>query len=100
LNIAMSRSSKDRETNERILEIEVRGKRGVGYCQEYAERGSTLRLRKRNNAHRTSVEMIEKFCASHIKNQLSTADINVKRVPRRTKLTPRRKCPRRQSHRI
>jgi len=72
----------------------------VGYCQEYAERDSTLRLRKRNNAHRTSVEMIEKFYASHIKNQLTAADINVKRVPRRTKLTPRRKCPRRQSHRI
>ena len=53
-----------------------------GYCQKYAERGSTLRLRERNNTHRTSVEMIEKFCASHIKNQLSTAAINVKRLPK------------------
>jgi hypothetical protein len=26
--------------------------------------------------------MIEKFCASHIKNQLSTAAINVKRLPK------------------
>jgi hypothetical protein len=31
---------------------------------------------------RTSVEMIEKFYASHIKNQLSAAAINVKRPPR------------------
>lgn len=33
---------------------------------------------------RTSVEMIEKFYASHIKNQLSAAAINVKRLPKIT----------------
>jgi integrase len=133
---------KDRETDERILEIEVRGKRGVGYCKSMPSAVAPfLRLRKRNKAQptdrifpndqhvlfnnileeeglkfdregqrrtayslrhtyiclrlmegadiyqiakncRTSVEMIEKFYASHIKNQLSAAAINVKRPPR------------------
>lgn len=132
----------DRETDERILEIEVRGKRGVGYCKSMPSAVAPfLRLRKRNKAKptdkifandqhvlfnsileeqelkfdregqrrtayslrhtyiclrlmegadiyqvakncRTSVEMIEKFYASHIKNQLSAAAINVKRIPR------------------
>jgi integrase len=133
---------KDRETGERILEIEVRGKRGVGYCKSMPSAVAPfLRLRKRNKGQptdlifpndqhvlfnnileeeelkfdregqrrtayslrhtyiclrlmegadiyqiakncRTSVEMIEKFYASHIKNQLSAAAINVKRPPR------------------
>ncbi|MET4804290.1 site-specific integrase [Bradyrhizobium sp. LB11.1] len=132
----------DRETDERILEIEVRGKRGVGYCKSMPSAVAPFfRLRKRNKAQptdrifpndqhvlfnnileeeelkfdregqrrtayslrhtyiclrlmegadiyqvakncRTSVEMIEKFYASHIKNQLSAAAINVKRLPR------------------
>ncbi|MCP6770047.1 hypothetical protein NL529_34880, partial [Klebsiella pneumoniae] len=37
---------------------------------------------------RTSVEMIEKFYASHIKNQLSAAAINVKRPPRNVESKP------------
>jgi len=133
---------KDRETDERILEIEVRGKRGVGYCKSMPSAVAPfLRLRKRNKAQptdlifpndqhvlfnnileeeelkvdregqrrtayslrhtyiclrlmegadiyqvakncRTSVEMIEKFYASHIKNQLSAAAINVRRFPK------------------
>ena len=132
----------DRETKQRILEIEVRGKRGVGYCKSMPSAVAPfLRLRKRNKPKptdrlfpsyqhelfntildeeglkfdregqrraayslrhtyiclrhmegadiyqiakncRTSVEMIEKFYASHIKNQLSAAAINVKRPPR------------------
>jgi integrase len=132
----------DRETGERILEIEVRGKRGVGYCKSMPSAVAPfVRLRKRNKARptdlifpndqhelfnrileeenlkldrdgqrrtayslrhtyiclrlmegadiyqiakncRTSVEMIEKYYASHIKNQLSAAAINVKRPPR------------------
>jgi integrase len=134
----------DEATSERILEIEVRGKRGVGYCKSMT--GAVLpfeRLRKRNNPQpqdrifgktqrelfntilgelnlkfdrdgnrrtayslrhtyicmrlmegadiyqiakncRTSVEMIEKFYASHIKNTLDAAAINV-RKPKRPK---------------
>jgi len=134
----------DEATGERILEIEVRGKRGVGYCKSMT--GAVLpfeRVRKRNNAQpkdyvfgktqrellnaildeldlkfdregnrrtayslrhtyicmrlmegadiyqiakncRTSVEMIEKFYASHIKNTLDAAAINV-RKPKLTK---------------
>jgi hypothetical protein len=34
---------------------------------------------------RTSVEMIEKFCASHIKNTLDAAAINVRKAPRTRK---------------
>jgi integrase len=129
----------DEATGERILEIEVRGKRGVGYCKSVT--GAVLpfeRLRKRNKPQptdkifgdtprdqinavldelklkfdrdgnrrtayslrhtyicmrlmegadiyqiakncRTSVEMIEIFYASHIKNTLDAAAINVRR---------------------
>jgi integrase len=135
----------DEATNERILEIEVRGKRGVGYCKSMG--GAVLpfqRLRKRNNPQpsdlifgkvqrellnaildeldlkrdregnlrtayslrhtyicmrlmegadiyqiakncRTSVEMIEKFYASHIKNTLDAAAINVRKKPKTRK---------------
>jgi integrase len=129
----------DEATGERILEIEVRGKRGVGYCKSMP--GAVLpfqRLKKRSggkpdelvfpyNPHkllnrvltqeglkrdrddqartayslrhtyiclrlmegadiyqiakncRTSVEMIEKYYASHLKNTLDAAAINVQR---------------------
>jgi integrase len=129
----------DEATGERILEIEVRGKRGVGYCKSMT--GAVMpfeRLRKRNKPKetdtifgptncdllnailtelnlkfdrdgnrrtayslrhtyicmrlmegadiyqvakncRTSVEMIETFYASHIKNTLDAAAINVRR---------------------
>ena len=129
----------DEATGERILEIEVRGKRGVGYCKSTT--GAVVpfgRLRKRNTPQptdlifgktardlfnvilgeldlkidrdgnrrtpyslrhtyiclrlmegadiyqiakncRTSVEMIEKFYASHIKNTLDAAAINVRK---------------------
>jgi integrase len=129
----------DEATSERILEIEVRGKRGVGYCKSMT--GAVMpfiRLRKRKNPKptdlifgkiqrellntildeldlkfdrdgnrrtayslrhtyicmrlmegadiyqiakncRTSVEMIEKFYASHIKNTLDAAAINVRK---------------------
>lgn len=127
----------DDATSERILEIEVRGKRGVGYCKSMP--GAVMpfkRLEKRNGGQpthrifpkfqkelfntllteldlradregqkrtayslrhtyiclrlmegadiyqiakncRTSVEMIENFYASHIKNTLDAAAINV-----------------------
>jgi len=127
----------DEATGERILEIEVRGKRGVGFCKSMT--GAVMpfeRLQKRNNPQptdkifgptnrdllnaildelklkfdrdgnrrtayslrhtyicmrlmegadiyqiakncRTSVEMIETFYASHIKNTLDAAAINV-----------------------
>jgi integrase len=127
----------DEATGERILEIEVRGKRGVGYCKSMGGAVRPFeRLRKRNGEEetkkifgkiqrellntildelklkfdrdgnrrtayslrhtyicmrlmegadiyqiakncRTSVEMIEKFYASHIKNTLDAAAINV-----------------------
>jgi integrase len=129
----------DEATGERILEIEVRGKRGVGYCKSMT--GAVLpfeRLQKRKNPQptdlifgktqrdlfkiilnelnlrfdregnrrtayslrhtyiclrlmegadiyqiakncRTSVEMIETFYASHIKNTLDAAAINVRK---------------------
>jgi integrase len=134
----------DEATGERILEIEVRGKRGVGYCKSMT--GAVMpfqRLQKRNKPAptdkifgptncdllnailaelnlkfdrdgnrrtayslrhtyiclrlmegadiyqvakncRTSVEMIETFYASHIKNTLDAAAINVRR-PKPTK---------------
>jgi integrase len=135
----------DDATSERILEIEVRGKRGVGYCKSMP--GAVLpfkRLQKRNSLQptdrlfgksqrelfntilaelnlkfdrdgnrrtayslrhtyicmrlmegadiyqiakncRTSVEMIEKYYASHIKNTLDAAAINVRKPkPQRT----------------
>jgi integrase len=130
---------KDEPTRETILEIEVRGKRGVGYCKSMP--GAVLpfrRLKKRNNPQptdrlfpkvqrelfntileeeglkvdrdgnqrtayslrhtyiclrlmqgadiyqvakncRTSVEMIEKYYASHLKNTLDAAAINVRK---------------------
>lgn len=130
---------KDAATQQTILEIEVRGKRGVGYCKSTT--GAVLpfqRLRRRNNPQptdrlfpkkhrelfnaildelglkvdrdghrrtayslrhtyiclrlmegadiyqiakncRTSVEMIEKYYAVHLKNTLDAAAINVRR---------------------
>ncbi len=130
----------DEATRERILEIEVRGKRGVGYCKSMP--GAVMpfrRLRERNGGQptdrlfpslqrelfndilrelglktdregqartfyslrhtyicfrlmegadiyqiakncRTSVEMIENFYASHIKNTLDAAAINVRKA--------------------
>ncbi len=130
---------KDYATNETILEIEVRGKRGVGYCKSTIGAVRPFqRLKKRNNPEptdrlfpkthpglfntildevglkfdregnrrtayslrhtyvcfrlmegadiyqiakncRTSVEMIEKYYASHIKTSLDAAAINVRR---------------------
>lgn len=136
----------DQDTGERLLEIEVRGKRGVGYCKSmkgailpfqrmqkrhkdakptdrifgktrndlinqvladcnlkhdrdgnvrtaYSLRHTYICLRLMEGADiyqiakncRTSVEMIEQFYASHIKNTLDAAAINVKK-PRRKKL--------------
>lgn len=142
----------DEATRETILEIEVRGKRGVGYCKSTS--GAVVpfrRLRKRNNPKptdplfpgnhrillnnildeldlkedrdgnrrtayslrhtyiclrlmegadiyqiakncRTSVEMIEKYYAAHIKNTLDAAAINVRRpkpVRERRERSPR-----------
>jgi integrase len=139
----------DEATGERILEIEVRGKRGVGFCKSMT--GAVMpfeRLRKRNKPQstdqlfgqtpadqinmvledlklkvdrdgkrrtayslrhtyicmrlmegadiyqiakncRTSVEMIETFYASHIKNTLDAAAINVRRA-KPTKTTSKR----------
>jgi len=134
----------DEATGERILEIEVRGKRGVGYCKSmtgavmpferlkkrskpqpadkifgrtprhllntvleelklkvdrdgqrrtaYSLRHTYICLRLMEGADiyqiakncRTSVEMIETFYASHIKNRLDAAAINV-RKPKPTK---------------
>lgn len=132
----------DQATGERILEIEVRGKRGVGYCKSMPGAvAPLLRLRKRKSPQptdlifgpvqrelmksvldelglkkdregnartayslrhtyicmrlmegadiyqvakncRTSVDMIEKFYAAHIKTRLDAAAINVRRTPR------------------
>ena len=148
---------RDDATGETILEIEVRGKRGVGYCKSTA--GAVLpfrRLKRRNNPQptdllfakshrelfnrilddeglkfdregnrrtayslrhtyiclrlmegadiyqiakncRTSVEMIEKFYASHIKTSLDAAAINVRRqkpAPKRSKKTRKGSKPR------
>lgn len=131
----------DQASEERILEIEVRGKRGVGWCKSMT--GAVLpyqRLRKRNNPKptdklfprpqrelfnaildeedlkfdregqrrtsyslrhtyiclrlmegadiyqiakncRTSVEMIEKYYASHIKTSIDASAVNVRRNP-------------------
>lgn len=129
----------DEATGERILEIEVRGKRGVGYCKSmpgavipfqrvkkrktpqpadrvfgkvqrelfnailneldlkfdreghprtaYSLRHTYICFRLMEGADiyqiakncRTSVEMIEKFYASHIKNVLDAASINVRK---------------------
>ena len=134
----------DDSTNETILEIEVRGKRGVGYCK--STNGAVLpfeRLMKRNKPKptdklfpkghrellntileeenlkfdreknrrtayslrhtyiclrlmegadvyqiakncRTSVEMIDKYYASHIKTSLDEADINIRKSKKPT----------------
>jgi len=151
----------DDATGERILEIEVRGKRGVGYCKSmpgavqpfrrlkdrndgqpkdklfptfqrelfntllkeldlrvdregqrrtaYSLRHTYICLRLMEGADiyqvakncRTSVEMIEKFYASHIKNTLDASAINVRKIkkPRSSpanedapKPTPRRQA--------
>lgn len=134
----------DEATGERILEIEVRGKRGVGYCKSmpgavlpfervkrrkkakpldrvfgkvqrellnsildelklkvdrdgnrrtaYSLRHTYICLRLMEGADiyqiakncRTSVEMIEKFYATHLKNTLDASAINVRR-PVKTK---------------
>jgi integrase len=138
----------DEATGERILEIEVRGKRGVGYCKTmpgavlpfrrlkersggkpgdfvfpsfqtelfntileeldlkvdregqrrtaYSLRHTYICMRLMEGADiyqiakncRTSVEMIENFYASHIKNTLDASAIN----RRREKSSPRRKA--------
>lgn len=135
----------DEATGERILEIEVRGKRGVGYCKSTTGAVAPFqRLKQRNqkeetdrlfpvNHHtlfnnildeeklkfdregnrrtayslrhtyiclrlmegadiyqiakncRTSVEMIEKYYASHIKTSLDAAAINVRRSKQKPK---------------
>lgn len=132
----------DRETGERILEIEVRGKRGTGYCKSmpgavlpfervrkrrgggathlvfgrlqrdllnrvlheqdlkrdregrprtaYSLRHTYICLRLMEGADiyqiakncRTSVEMIERFYAAHIKDTLDAAAINVRKSKR------------------
>lgn len=129
----------DEATGERILEIEVRGKRGVGYCKSmpgavrpfervlkrkngeptdlvfglvqrellnaildelglkkdrdgkprtaYSLRHTYISMRLMEGADiyqvakncRTSVEMIEKYYASHIKNVLDASAINVRK---------------------
>lgn len=136
----------DEDTGERILEIEVRGKRGVGYCKSmpgavmpfqrvkkrkngaptdlvfgvvqrelmnavleeldlkkdregnartaYSLRHTYICLRLMEGADiyqvakncRTSVEMIEKYYASHIKNTLDAAAINVRKKPKPRKV--------------
>ena len=130
----------DRDSGERILEIEVRGKRGVGYCMStrgavrpfermkerrkpkptdklfatrahkqfnsflddagvrcdregsrrtaYSLRHTYICMRLLEGADiyqvakncRTSVEMIEKYYAAHIKTNLNAAAINVRRA--------------------
>ncbi len=137
---------KDDDTNERLLEIEVRGKRGVGHCKSmngailpfqrmqkrhkdakptdkifgktrndlinqvladcnlkhdrdgnvrtaYSLRHTYICLRLMEGADiyqiakncRTSVEMIEQFYASHIKNTLNASAINVKKTKKTRK---------------
>jgi len=140
----------DEATGERILEIEVRGKRGVGFCKSMP--GAVIpfeRLKKRNNGKpterlfpkfqrelfntlldeldlktdrdgqsrtayslrhtyicmrlmegadiyqiakncRTSVEMIETYYASHIKNTLDAAAINVMKPRKKSKKPSKR----------
>lgn len=133
---------KDNDTREKILEIEVRGKRGVGYCKSmpeavapflelkrrkrraptdpvfgtiqrelmnsvlgelglkfdregnprtaYSLRHTYICMRLMEGADiyhvakncRTSVEMIEKFYAAHLKNVLDASAINVRKSDR------------------
>ncbi|MCE7886410.1 MAG: site-specific integrase [Alphaproteobacteria bacterium PRO2] len=135
----------DEDTGERLLEIEVRGKRGVGYCKSmpgaihpfqrmqkrhsgkptdkvfgktprellnnvleelnlkydrdgnvrtaYSLRHTYICLRLMEGADiyqvakncRTSVEMIEKFYAIHLKNTLDASAINVRKPKKKTK---------------
>lgn len=135
----------DEATNERILVIEVRGKRGTGYCKSmpaavypfwrlkkranpepsdvlfpsfprqlwgkvlkeqglefdregnrrapYSLRHTYISMRLMQGADiyqiakncRTSVEMIEKHYASHLKNTLDAAAINVRKQPSKTR---------------
>ena len=137
--------AEDWDTGEVILEIEVRGKRGIGFCKStkgavepfkrlkernkpqpndrlfpkthrdllntileeeglkfdregqrrtaYSLRHTYICLRLMEGADiyqiakncRTSVEMIEKYYAAHIKNRLDAAAINVRRKKRRPK---------------
>jgi len=108
----------DEATGETILEIEVRGKRGVGYCKSmtgavtlfnqileetdlkndregnprtaYSLRHTYICFRLMEGADiyqiakncRTSVEMIEKYYASHIKTSLDAAAINIRKQKR------------------
>jgi integrase len=138
----------DEATGERILEIEVRGKRGVGYCKSmpgavlpfqrvakrhalqpkdrvfglpqrelinkiledldlkvdregnrrtaYSLRHTYISMRLMEGADiyqvakncRTSVEMIEKYYASHIKNIIDASAINVRRATPSFKTKP------------
>jgi integrase len=138
----------DEGSNETILEIEVRGKRGVGYCKStsgavrpfqrliernkpqptdpifpkthrqlfntildeeglkkdregqprtaYSLRHTYICLRLMEGADiyqiakncRTSVEMIEKYYASHLKNSLDAAAINIRRPKTKKKNDP------------
>jgi integrase len=144
----------DRDSGETILEIDVRGKRGVGFCKSmpgavhtfervvkrrnpaptdlvfpnthhelfniildeqnlkfdregqrrtfYSLRHTYICLRLMEGADvyqvakncRTSVQMIEEFYASHIKNMVNAADVNVRRSrsprPGRAKPAPKR----------
>ena len=134
----------DQDSGERLLEIEVRGKRGVGFCKSMT--GAVLpfqRMQKRHNAQptdaifgktprllntileeldlktdrdgnvrtayslrhtyiclrlmegadiyqvakncRTSVEMIEKYYAVHLKNTLDASAINVRKSKKKVK---------------
>ena len=135
----------DQDSGERLLEIEVRGKRGVGYCKSmkgaiypfqqmlqrhkgqptdtifgktptsqmntileelnlkldrdgnvrtaYSLRHTYICLRLMEGADiyqiakncRTSVEMIEKFYASHLKNTLDASAINVRKPKKKPK---------------
>jgi integrase len=139
----------DDATDEKILEIEVRGKRGVGYCKSmpgavrpfermvkrnnlgptgrvfgkvqrelfntildeldlkldrdgqrrtaYSLRHTYICMRLMEGADiyqiakncRTSVEMIEKFYASHIKNMLDTSAINVRKSVKKKAKKPK-----------
>ena len=148
----------DEATSERILEIEVRGKRGIGYCkstpgavlpfQRLMKRGgdkptnlifgkvqrkslntilNSLELKKDRDGNartayslrhtyiclrlmegadiyqiakncRTSVEMIEKHYAVHLKNTLDAAAINVRKTKptKKTKTEPTATSPTRK----
>ena len=112
----------DEATGERILEIEVRGKRGLGYCKSMP--GAVLPFQRtlkrvgdnptnllfgkvqrkllntllqelglkedRAKNCRTSVEMIEKHYAVHLKNTLDAAAINIRKgKPSKTNENPK-----------